>query len=163
MTSLLAVLVLSAFVSLAPLWNFSKGTQIEIGEGAGGESDTSDSLICNSNQAMYRTNPLHYQHAPCWEIYLRTVIFSAKQPSTRTRRWLILSRHRMVYHCLVTEICYSESLLHHRSGQSCAELTKCRMANNLACASRGCRQCYIRWHAVYVLFFFSSKCIWSSC
>lgn len=69
--------------------------------------------------------PLHYQHAPCWEIYLRSVILSAKQPSTGTHRWLILSRHRLVYHCLVREIRYSHSLLRHRSGQSCRELKRC--------------------------------------
>lgn len=50
---------------------------------------------------------IHYQPAPCWEIYLRTVILSAKQISTRTHRWLILSRHSLIFHCLVKEICYT--------------------------------------------------------
>lgn len=101
-----------------------RGTQIETGVETGGESGTSGSFICNSNQAVYHTSPLHYQLAPCWEIYLRTVILSAKQPGTKTHRWLILSRHRLVYHCLVREICYSYSLLRHRSGQSCRESWK---------------------------------------
>lgn len=59
--------------------------------------------------------PLHYQHAPCWEIYLRTVILSAKQLGTGTHRWLILSRRGLGYHCPVTDMCYSNSLLSHRS------------------------------------------------
>lgn len=96
---------------------------------------------------------LYYQHAPCWEIYLRTVILSAKQRSTRTHRWLILSRHSLVYHCLVTEMCYRNSLLHHRSGQSCQELRRCRMANNLACGSVGSRKLLIPWPVIFLLAF----------
>lgn len=89
--------------------NFS---EVETGVETDGELGTSGSFICNSNWAVYHTSSLHYQTAPRWEIYLTTVILSAKQPSIRTRRWLILSRHTRVYHCLVREIYYSTVPVH---------------------------------------------------
>lgn len=77
-----------------------------------GESDASGSFICNSNQAVYHTSPLHYHPAPRWEIYLRTVILSAKQSGTRTHRWLILSRHTLIYHGPVRHVRYSTAAVY---------------------------------------------------
>ncbi len=106
--------------------------------------------------------PLRYQPAPCWEIYLRTVILSAKQPYTGTHRWLILSRHRLVYHCLVRELRYSYSLLHHISDQSCRELKRCTgwliiwpvnvcdAENDLYCGIRySCRHFLLQVHLLF--------------
>lgn len=84
-----------------------RSVQIETGVETDRESHTPGSFICNSNQAVYHTSPLHYQPAPCWEIYLSTVTLSTMQPGTGTHRRLILCRHSLVYHCLVKEICYS--------------------------------------------------------
>lgn len=78
-------------------------TEVEADEG----SNTSGSSICNSNQAVYHTGALHYQPAPCWEIYLNTVILSVKQLSIRTHTWLVLQRHRLIFHFRVRKKCYA--------------------------------------------------------
>lgn len=87
-------------------------TEVEID----GVSQALGSLICNNSQAVYHCSPVPYQPVPCWEIYLRTVILSTKQHRDRTHRWLILKRHKLVYHHLVRGIYWSycaTDLLNH--------------------------------------------------
>lgn len=63
-----------------------------------------DPSSVTGNQAVHHTSPLHYQHVPCCEIYPRTVIL---WPGTRTRRWLILFWHRLVFYCLSKRYAFS--------------------------------------------------------
>lgn len=91
------------------------------------------------------TQARQYQHVPRWEIYLRTVTFSAEQPRTGTHRWLILSRRRPVYHSPVTETYYSNSLLSHSSGQSCREQRKMQQGSGL---STGGRKSFLLQHII---------------
>lgn len=149
MTSPLAVLVLGVFCFPTSTVELLWYTDRDGWRQRASQTHQAHSTVTVTKQHII----LYYHHAPCWEIYLRTVILSAKQRSTRTHRWLILSRHSLVYHCLVTEMCYRNSLLHHRSGQSCRELRRCRMANNLACGSVGSRKLFIPWPVIFLLAF----------
>lgn len=101
--------VVGAFAFLALQWILLEGHRQEMGTEADEGSDTSGSFIWNSNQAAYHASTQHYQPAPCWEIYLRTVMLSAKQLSIRTHRWFILRRNRLIFHFLVTERCQTMS------------------------------------------------------
>lgn len=120
MTGPLAVFALGAFVSCPSLrYQCTDRDGRRQGESPTRQARSSVTVAKQCNAPARR-----YQRAPHWEIYLRTVTFSAEQSLTGTHRWLILSRCRPVYHSPVTETLYSNSLLSRSSGQSCREQSK---------------------------------------
>lgn len=131
MTGPLAVFALGAFVSCPSslyLCTDRDGQR---------QAESPTHWACSSVTTKQCNTPArHYQHIPRWEIYLRTVTFSAEQCRTGTHRWLILSRRRPVYHSPVTETYYSNSLFSHSSGQSCREQRKMQQGTGLSTGSR---------------------------
>lgn len=143
MTGPLAVFALGAFVSRpSPRYPCTDRDGRRQGESPTRQARSSVTVTKQCNAPAR-----HYQRAPHWEIYLRTVTFSAEQSLTGTHRWLILSRCRPVYHSPVTEMLYSNSLLSRSSGQSCREQSKMQQGSWLNRGSR--KQFMLRYIVKY--------------
>lgn len=125
----------SLWVRLSPVPPRDTCARIETG-GDGGESLTRQARSSVTVTKQCNTQARRYQRAPRWEIYLRTVTFSAEQRRTGTHRWLILSRRRPAHHSPVTGTCYTHSLLSHSSGQSWRDQRTMQPGSGLSMRSR---------------------------